>query len=317
MRPPHRVRFAAPGGCGRGSACRAPFSSVNLKEFWVEAPPKTLVTNGYECEGRLWAPESSTSGNLEDARLPAGIARRGGRRTDYESEGHRRNEMPPRLKVTDGSGRDRARRLLASLRDVSLESYSVVGHCLRFDERSRNTLKEFRQRLAESFFSKSPTPKNFLCWGAPGSGKSYLVQQTAKSLPSEVHYHELNLAQLDSSSLRSGLDSFVAAHGPGLCFIDEVDARSDQAWPYETLLPYLDPSVPRRFPTAFCLAGSGGRNLKELTERIRGRPKGSDLLSPVLGHRPTELMMVGFPSSGVDGAVGQVVGPLELSPAGE
>ena len=203
------------------------------------------------------------------------------------------DEMPSRPKATDGTDRDGARQLLVSLRDVSLESYSVVGPCLRFDEQSRNTLKEFRQRLAESFFSKSLAPKNFLLWGAPGSGKSYLVQQTAKSLPSEVHYHELNLAQLDQASLRSGLEAFVAAPGPGLCFIDEVDARSDQTWPYETLLPYLEPPVPRRFATAYCLAGSGGDDLSELTKQIRARPKGSDLLSRIPGGNEFTVASLG------------------------
>jgi len=189
--------------------------------------------------------------------------------------------MSPRPKAAKVPAPDEARHLLVSLETVDLDRYSVAGNCLRFDERSRNLLKEFRQRLAESFFSKSLTPRNFLLWGSPGSGKSYLVQQTAKSLPSEVHYHELNLAQLDPATSRAGLDAFVAAPGPGLCFIDEVDAQSDQAWPYETLLPYLDPAVPRRFPTAYCLAGSGGKDLEELTEQIRARPKGSDLLSRI------------------------------------
>jgi TolB-like protein/Tfp pilus assembly protein PilF len=191
------------------------------------------------------------------------------------------DEMPTHPTATEESEREEARRLLVSLRDVDLESYSVVGHCFRFDEQSRNHLKEFRHRLAESLFSRSRTPSNFLLWGFPGSGKSYLVQQIVKSLPSDVHYQELNLSQIDEDSLRSGLDYFVATPGPGLCFIDEVDARSDQTWPYETLLPYLDPPVPRGFPTVFGLAGSGGKNLKELTERIRGRPKGSDLLSRI------------------------------------
>lgn len=174
-----------------------------------------------------------------------------------------------------------ARSLLLSLQDVELERYSIIGSCLRFDDRSRNQLKVFRQRLAETFYSHSTAPRNFLLWGAPGSGKSYLVQQAAKSLPPGVRFLELNLTQLDQASLRAGLDDFATTSGPGLCFIDEVDARSDQAWPYEVLLPYLEPPVPRPFPTAFCLAGSGGHDLAELIERIRGRPKGIDLMSRI------------------------------------
>ena len=177
--------------------------------------------------------------------------------------------------------RSEARALLTSLQDIELERYAIVGSCLRFDGRSRNQLKVFRQRLAESFYSRSTAPRNFLLWGAPGSGKSYLIQQIAKSLPPEVRYVELNLAQQDQQSLRSGLEDFMATPGPGLCFIDECDALPDQSWPYEVLLPYLEPPVPRRYPTGFVLAGSGGTDLEEFTQRIRSRPKGVDLLSRI------------------------------------
>lgn len=47
------------------------------------------------------------------------------------------------------------------------------------------------------------------------------------------------------------------------------------------MIPYLEPPVPRAYPTAFCLAGSGGRDLQELGDRIRARPKGPDLLSRI------------------------------------
>ena len=176
---------------------------------------------------------------------------------------------------------DEARSLLTSLQDVELERFAIVGSCLRFDERSRNHLRVFRQRLAESFFSRSTAPRNFLLWGTPGSGKSYLMQQIARSLPPEVRYLELNLAQLTQASLRSGLEDFAATPGPGLCFIDECDALPDQAWPYEVLLPYLEPPVPPPHPMAYVLAGSGGADLDELTQRIRSRPKGTDLLSRI------------------------------------
>jgi len=171
--------------------------------------------------------------------------------------------------------------LLRSMRELDLEQFAVVGNCFRFDDRSRNSLKEFRQRLAESFYSHGPLPVNFLLWGTPGSGKSFLVQQVARSLPPDVRCLELNLAQLDSNVFRSRLQEFLAESGPCLCFVDEVDARPDQTWPYEDLLAFLEPPLPRGQPTVFCLAGSGGQGLEEMTERIRRRPKGTDLLSRI------------------------------------
>lgn len=176
---------------------------------------------------------------------------------------------------------DEARALLLPLEDLDLERYSVVGPCLRFDEGSRNRLKDLRQRVSQAYLSRRSAPTNFLIWGSPGSGKSYLVNQIARSLPSEVNYLEMNLTQQESDPMRTALERFLSTPAPGLCFLDEVDAKPDQAWPYEVLLPFLEPPVPREHPTVFCLAGSGGATLEEFLERIRRRPKGRDLLSRI------------------------------------
>lgn len=187
--------------------------------------------------------------------------------------------VPPRS--AKPSLEEEARALLLSTESLDLERYSVVGPCLRFDEGSRNRLKDLRQRVGEAYLSHRSLPTNFLLWGAPGSGKSYLVGQIARSLPSEVNYLELNLTQQEAEPLRAALEGFLSRPGPAFCFLDEIDARPDQAWPYEVLLPFLEPPVPREGPTVFCLAGSGGANLAEFEDRIRRRPKGTDLLSRV------------------------------------
>ena len=189
--------------------------------------------------------------------------------------------MPVPTRSAKLSLEEEARALLVSTESLDLERYSVVGPCLRFDEGSRNRLKDLRQRVGEAYLSHRSLPTNFLLWGAPGSGKSYLVGQIARSLPSEVNYLELNLTQQEAEPLRAALDGFLKRPGPAFCFLDEIDARPDQAWPYEVLLPFLEPAVPREGPTVFCLAGSGGENLSEFQERIRRRPKGTDLLSRV------------------------------------
>ena len=187
--------------------------------------------------------------------------------------------IPPRSEKV--SLETEARALLLSTESLDLERYSVVGSCLRFDDGSRNRLKDLRQRVGEAYLSHRSLPTNFLIWGAPGSGKSYLVGQIARSLPSEVNYLELNLTQQEAEPLRAALDGFLRRPGPAFCFLDEIDARPDQAWPYEVLLPFLEPAVPREGPTVFCLAGSGGGNLAEFEDRIRRRPTGTDLLRRV------------------------------------
>jgi len=206
---------------------------------------------------------------------------------------------------------DSASALLRSLREVNLENFTVVGNCLRFDENSRNSLKDFRQRLAEGFFSRNPAPNNFLLWGLPGSGKSYVVQQAARSLPSDVRFEELNLTQLDSAEFRTRLEAFASVPAPGVCFIDEADAKPDQAWPYETLLPFLEPSTPRSHATAFCLAASGGGDLSDLREQIRARPKGKDLLSRVPAGNEFSVSTLGVGDKILVGIVQLILGARE------
>jgi TolB-like protein/Tfp pilus assembly protein PilF len=175
----------------------------------------------------------------------------------------------------------RAAALLTPLEWIELGRYSVVGPYLRFDHLTRHALKEFRQRVVGTFGEPGRHPRNFLLWGAPGSGKSYLVQQLARAAGVGTEYLELNVGGLEREQFRSRLDAAVTSDRPLLCLVDEVDARPGETWPFEILLPYLEPSSPRVSPTCFCLAGSGGGSLVEFKERLRARPKGPDLLSRI------------------------------------
>ncbi len=171
--------------------------------------------------------------------------------------------------------------LLEGLGSAELDHFAIVGNYLRFDPKTRSALKDFRQKVTASFEAKGTEPRNFLIWGAPGSGKSYLVQQVAAHLPASVSYRELNLAVLDESGLRTALDEAMALPGPVICLIDEVDSKPTATWPYELMLPYLEPPKPREHRATFCLAGSGGGSVDGLKDKIRARPKGPDLLSRV------------------------------------
>jgi TolB-like protein/Tfp pilus assembly protein PilF len=196
---------------------------------------------------------------------------------------------PSELSPSDGGGTEqaaeersaRAAALLTPLEWIELGRYSVVGPYLRFDHLTRHALKEFRQRVAGTFVETGRHPRNFLLWGAPGSGKSYLVQQLARLGAPGTEYLELNVGSLEREQFRSRLDAAVTSDRPLLCLVDEVDARPGESWPFEILLPYLEPSSPRAAPTCFCLAGSGGGSLVEFKERLRARPKGTDLISRI------------------------------------
>jgi hypothetical protein len=165
-----------------------------------------------------------------------------------------------------------------------------VGSYTRYDEAVRNSLKDARTRIAAGCLQPSRKRENHLIWAAPGSGKTYFAQQIAASLPSTIRYHELNFAKCSEGDFRAGLSGLDCKDGPCLCLIDECDAKPQEPWPYEILLPYLDASVERGTPLVFVLAGSGGANLAEMKQRIAARPKGSDLLSRIPAGNEYEIM---------------------------
>jgi pimeloyl-ACP methyl ester carboxylesterase len=183
-----------------------------------------------------------------------------------------------------------AGRLIAGLDEVVLSRYRVVGSYTRYDEAVRNSLKDARTRIAAGCLQPSRKRENHLIWAAPGSGKTYFAQQIAASLPATIRYQELNLAKCSEQEFRAGLSAFDCKDGPCLCLIDECDAKPQEPWPYEILLPYLDASVERGTPLVFVLAGSGGANLAEMKQRMAVRPKGPDLLSRIPAGNEYEIM---------------------------
>jgi predicted ATPase len=169
--------------------------------------------------------------------------------------------------------------LVGSLSSVHMDEYAVVGSYMRFGEGVREQLKDARVRIAEACAQPAKRRDNHLLWAAPGSGKTYFVEQVAASLP-EIAYAELNLAKLAEADFREGLSQAIAG-GSTICLIDEVDAKPEEPWPYEALMPFLDVNLDRGGGIVFVLAGSSGQTIEEFKDRIRARPKGTDVLSRV------------------------------------
>ncbi len=133
--------------------------------------------------------------------------------------------------------------------------------------------------------------ENHLVWAAPGSGKTFFVEQVAASLE-DIDYHELNLARLDESAFRAMLGTVTSSERPVLCLVDECDARPDESWPYELLMPHLDANL-KGGHVVFVLAGSSGFSLDGMKQRMGSRNKGSDVLSRI----PTKNQFVIAPMS--------------------
>ncbi len=174
-----------------------------------------------------------------------------------------------------------ARSLIAEMNWVVLSRYRVVGDYTRHEETVRNALKDVRHKIAAGFDRLSRKRENHLVWAAPGSGKTYFVQQVAASLPQTIRYQECNLAKCSRQEFLSTLGQLDSENRPCLCLIDEVDAQAKEAWPCEALLPYLDANADRGAQSVFVLAGSSGSSLVEMKKQIASRPKGADLLTRI------------------------------------
>lgn len=191
--------------------------------------------------------------------------------------------------AVDDSIANEARSFIAELDWVALSRYRIVGDYTRYDETVRNTLKDIQHKILGGFAQTSRKRENYLVWAAPGSGKTYFVQQVAASLPPTVRYQECNLAKCSHEQLLKTLAQLDAGNKSCLCLIDEVDAKPDEAWPYEALLPYLDAGVDRSAQFVFVLSGSSGSSLVDMKKQMTSRPKGADLLTRIPAGNEYEI----------------------------
>src|SRR5438132_12367607 len=191
------------------------------------------------------------------------------------------------------------RDLIVKVEDVPLSRFRVVGNYVRYDPQVRNSLKDWKLSIISDLQTHKTGTSNYLVWAPPGSGKTYFVQEIAKSLDDLVRYEELNLAQLGKDEFVSRLRQLDASTKPSLCLDADIVAKPTQAWPYETHRPAFDPTIART-STSFILAGSSTSGIDQMKRRIASRPKGDDVLSripvtnefviPSLG--PGDLMLV-------------------------
>lgn len=182
---------------------------------------------------------------------------------------------------------------LAKLDVVKLSRYRIVGSYTRFEESALNTLKDAKQNILAGIERSGQKRENHLIWAAPGSGKTFFVQEIARSLQDKCAYVEINLAKTNQDEFRASLEGGMSSSQPHLYLVDEIDAKPDAPWPYEILLPFLDAAVENGSRSIFILAGSSGYSLDGMKERIASRPKGRDLLSRI----PTENEYVIAPMS--------------------
>lgn len=185
----------------------------------------------------------------------------------------------------------RLRAVVSGLDELRLPRYRVIGRYTRWAPDARHRLKDLATEIGAGL--RDPNrPSSFLLWAPPGSGKSYFVQETGRNAEGTAELLELNLAAMDEASFRAALKDLAARPEPLLVLIDEVDSQPSAEWPYEMLLPVLEPRSPLPAPRVYVLVGSTGGGIEGLREGIRGRPKGDDLLSRIPPEHQTALPAV-------------------------
>lgn len=171
--------------------------------------------------------------------------------------------------------------LLRGTTNLRLSRFRVVGNYSKYDEGSRNLLKDLKQKITGALETPSAKHDNYLLWAPPGSGKTFLVQEVSRNVKRDVRYIELNLAETTQSKFREALSEVDRNPSPALCFVDEIDSRSGETWPYEALLSHLEAGSKSAGRRVFLLAGSSGSSLEEMKRSIASRPKGPDMLTRI------------------------------------
>ncbi len=150
---------------------------------------------------------------------------------------------------------------------IRLPRYRVVGNYARYEEQVLHDLKDARSSIVTSIETQGTRRDNYLIWAAPGTGKTFFVQEIARDLGDRYPYKEINLAKVTEPEFRENLDSLKLGDGKWLCLIDEIDSQPKAQWPYEILLPYFDAAAEGAIKAVFIMAGSSGFSLEGMKSR--------------------------------------------------
>jgi hypothetical protein len=171
-----------------------------------------------------------------------------------------------------------ALRCLRELSRISLSEATVIGKYRRYDERVRNNLRRWAQRISQPLQNPSDPLEHFLIWALPGSGKTFLIREIARSIQPSIPYFEINVAKDARDKFEKKVEEMKNCETPSLCLIDEVDARAEEEWVYDSFFSLLESSERRG---VFVLIGSSPTGIAGLVRGMRARKKGLDLVDRV------------------------------------
>jgi phosphoserine phosphatase len=201
------------------------------------------------------------------------------------------SEILPLIGITDSSSNDQTEmisktdQIIAILKnedEIDLNKYTVVGGYRRFNPTIRAKLFELCQQITSSLSEEPDGRQNYLICAAPGSGKTYFIEEIAKSIQDKTQFVEIDLSKDSQENVRKKLD-LVRGESSCLCMIDEIDGRAGEQWPYDVIYKKLDINDDSacRATTVFTLIGSSGVDANGLKDAIKSRYKAKDLIDRI------------------------------------
>jgi phosphoserine phosphatase len=172
---------------------------------------------------------------------------------------------------------------LKDLTELRLGPLSVHGTYRRFSNEDRSALVGLADRIRRPLTEKSRSRENFLIYAAPGSGKTFFIEELARTFSTPLTFVAIDLRRDDRNACEKLLADVAESTRPCLCMIDEIDSRKGEEWPYDVIYKSLDLNEDtKRPPVVFVLIGSSGGTVKKLGETIQLRYKGNDLIDRIL-----------------------------------
>ena len=172
--------------------------------------------------------------------------------------------------------------MLKGISNIVMKEKQIIGSYRRWDEQTVNNLREWVQRISRGLCEKTRERNNFLIWAAPGSGKTFLIEEIARSHKDLVSFVIINFAKATRDDMVSLVDEIKSAVRPTLVLFDEIDARAEEAWLYENTFSLLDLNTQSEIKQAvFVLIGSMAGGMQRMVEAMMQRHKGSDLVTRV------------------------------------
>jgi len=188
--------------------------------------------------------------------------------------------------LVEENGPEKSVENISSLRKAELQ---VVGDYNRFDPKARVELLGWVRAIEAPLRAKTVVRENFLICSGSGSGKSFFVEQVGSDLGPRVKFLRLNLAKQSEEEVSRALARLDRLREPTLVLVDEIDARTGEAWPYERIFSYLDGNLLPTRQRVFVLAGSCQGGIRAMVDLIISRPKGPDLLDRIPDDRRFEI----------------------------